>query len=158
MSAVALPTSEDIELITREVWSSFVDSDDSDLIRGVEAIPANRVTACVHVSGGYSGSILLQCSAVAARLVAAALFAIEPGDVSDDDLVDAAGEVVNIVGGNVKGILPGPSALSLPTVAVGEFSNLSVPRSRVVRDVQLVWRGEPVVVSLLQHVDSTCAS
>jgi chemotaxis protein CheX len=152
---VILPTSDDLELITREVWSSFVDSEDSDLAKGTDAIPSDRVTACVHVTGGYTGSVLLQLSAVAARLVAAALFQIEPADVGDDDLIDAAGEVVNIVGGNVKGILPGPSALSLPVVAVGEFSHLAVPGSRVVRDVSLVWRGEPVLVSLLHQSEGT---
>ena len=38
--------------------------------------------------------------------------------LDDEDIDDALGELANVVGGNVKAVLPGPSALGLPEVGV----------------------------------------
>ena len=38
--------------------------------------------------------------------------------IDDEDIEDALGELANVVGGNVKAVLPGPSALGLPEVGV----------------------------------------
>ena len=64
----------------------------------------------------------------------------------ESEVVDALGEIANMVGGNVKSMLPGPSTLSLPSVVQGQ---LSVPGTRMVREVQLSWRAQPLFVSLV---------
>jgi chemotaxis protein CheX len=143
-----IPSADDLEVITREVWSSFLDGDPSGLLAGGPGLDGDRVTGCVHLSGAYTGSIMLQCSAPAARDAAAALFCIQPGDVTASEVVDAIGELANMVGGNVKSMLPGPSLLSLPSVVHGQ---LSVPGAQVVREVAMLWRAEPLVVSLWQQ-------
>jgi chemotaxis protein CheX len=143
-----IPSADDLEVITREVWTSFLDGDPSGLVAGGEAGTGEQITGCVHLSGAYTGSIMLQCSPPAARDAAAALFSMAPGDVTQTELVDAIGEIANMVGGNVKSMLPGPSMLSLPSVVQGQ---LSVPGAQVVRSVQLVWRAEPLTVTLWQQ-------
>jgi chemotaxis protein CheX len=143
-----IPSADDLEVITREVWTSFLDGDPAGLLPGGALLEGERVTGCVHLSGGYTGSIVLQCSALAARDAAAALFSMHPGDVTQSEVVDAIGELANMVGGNVKSMLPGPSMLSLPAVVYGQ---LAVPGAQVVRTVELTWRGEPVAVSLWQQ-------
>ena len=80
---------------------------------------------------------------------AGSLCAIAPEDASASDLTDAIGELANVLGGNVKGLLPGPSLLSLPTVSAEE----APPRS-VSSEAQELWflcSGEPLVVLVLQH-------
>ena len=37
-----------------------------------------------------------------------------PELLEHEDVVDAFGEIANVVGGNVKAVLPGPSVLGLP--------------------------------------------
>jgi chemotaxis protein CheX len=143
-----IPSADDLEVITREVWTSFLDGDPAGLVAGGERAPGDRVTGFVQLSGAYTGSIMLQCSPPAARDAAAALFSIAPGDVTQTEVVDAIGEIANMVGGNVKSMLPGPSMLSLPSVVHGQ---LAMPGSEVVREVQLVWRMEPLTVSLWQQ-------
>lgn len=143
-----IPSADDLEVITREVWTSFLDGDPAGLLLAGGTDGGERITGCVHLSGAYTGSIMLSCSASAARHAAAALFAIEPGDVAQTEIVDAIGELANMVGGNVKSMLPGPSALSLPAVVQG---HLSVPGAQVVREVHLSWRNEPLAVSLWQQ-------
>ena len=143
-----IPSADDLEVITREVWTSFLDGDPSGLVARRSDMPADKITGCVYLTGAYTGSIMLQCSPPAARNAAAALFSIAPEAVTPSEVVDALGEIANMVGGNVKSMLPGPSALSLPSVVQGE---LSVPGARVVREVQLAWRAQPLFVSLWQQ-------
>ncbi len=143
-----IPSADDLEVITREVWTSFLDGDPAGLVAGGDPPTGEQITGCVHLSGAYTGSIMLQCSPPAARDAAAALFSIAPGDVTQVEVVDAIGEIANMVGGNVKSMLPGPSLLSLPMVVQGV---LSVPGAQVVRTVQLIWRAEPLTVSLWQQ-------
>jgi chemotaxis protein CheX len=143
-----IPSADDLEVITREVWTSFLDGDPAGLVAGGDPPTGEQITGCVHLSGAYTGSIMLQCSPPAARDAAAALFSIAPSDVTQTEVVDAIGEIANMVGGNVKSMLPGPSLLSLPLVVQGV---LSVPGAQVVRTVQLIWRAEPLTVSLWQQ-------
>lgn len=143
-----IPSADDLEVITREVWTSFLDGDPDGLVVGTGDHGDEQVTGCVHLSGAYTGSIMLQCSGPAARDAAAALFAMPPADVTQTEVVDAIGEIANMVGGNVKSMLPGPSTLSLPAVVRG---HLTVPGAHVVRQVELVWRTEPLVVTLWQR-------
>jgi chemotaxis protein CheX len=144
-----IPSAEDLEVITREVWTSFLDGDPAGLASDVAGVPiVDKITGCVYLSGAYTGSIMLQCSPLAARDAAAALFSMAPADVTQVELVDAIGEIANMVGGNVKSMLPGPSALSLPSVVQGQ---LTLPGTQVVREVALLWRSQPLVVSLWQQ-------
>ena len=143
-----IPSAEDLEVITREVWTSFLDGDPAGLVPANIPAPGEGVTGCVHLSGAYTGSITVQCSAPAARDAAAALFAMQPADVTAAEVVDAIGEIANMVGGNVKSMLPGPSNLSLPAVVHGQ---LAVAGAQIVREVQLAWRDEPLVISLWQQ-------
>jgi chemotaxis protein CheX len=143
-----IPSADDLEVITREVWTSFLDGDPAGLLVSGDEPAGERVTGCVHLSGAYTGSIMLSCSAHAARDAAAALFSMQPGDVTQNEIIDAIGELANMVGGNVKSMLPGPSALSLPAVVHGQ---VAVPGAQVVREVYLTWRNEPLAVSLWQQ-------
>ncbi|TIC83622.1 chemotaxis protein CheX [Nocardioides sp. GY 10113] len=68
----------------------------------------------------------------------------EPLD--DADLADAVGELVNMVGGSLKSILPGPSALSLPTVAAGRAAFGSEMNRAACLDVR--WHEHPLRVSV----------
>jgi chemotaxis protein CheX len=79
----------------------------------------------VRITGAWTGALSIWCSEAGARDVASAMFGREPGALADDDLRDAVGELANMIGGNLKVLLPPPTRLSLPEV----------------RDE--VWRSEP---------------
>ena len=70
------------------------------------------------------------------------MFGAEPGDLSDDEVSDALGELTNMVGGNIKSLLPAPSQLSLPSVAAGESCTVRVPGAvRISRSALLCGTG-----------------
>jgi len=66
-------------------------------------------------------------------------------DVAEADVADAFGEIVNIMGGNMKALLPKHVQFTLP-----EASRQSPSRAGAVRllEVLLAWRGRPFVITL----------
>lgn len=149
-SLYEVPSSKVIADIVREVWVSFLDADPAQLVESDAELPAQRVSACVHLSGAWSGSVMAQCSVAAAQAAAAALFAMDPSELGQAEIVDAIGEITNMVGGNVKSQLPGPTSLSLPAVAEGQGSVLFVPGAQLVQEARLSWRGEMLAIGVWQ--------
>lgn len=70
--------------------------------------------AAITISGGWKGSITISSSDELSRRIAAAMFRKEDDSVDASDIADALTELTNIIAGNIKAILPGPSQLSLP--------------------------------------------
>jgi chemotaxis protein CheX len=73
--------------------------------------------AQVRLTGGWSGLVRVGCEESTAAAMTAGMLAAD--ELSSQDVHDALGEVANVVGGNVKGSLPGHTALGLPQVLTG---------------------------------------
>lgn len=76
----------------------------------------------IHIKGSWDASVQVIASKKLAERIACCMFMMETDDLSDDETGDAMGEVVNIIGGNVKGIAQEDCVLSLPYV--GKFVDL----------------------------------
>jgi chemotaxis protein CheX len=94
-----------------------------------------RLIGTVHITGSWAGAVVVECPEPFGRLVAAAMFGSEPGEVADDELVDVVGELANMCGGNVKALLEGDSLLSLPTVVRGSDFRVVVPGTHLSRSL-----------------------
>jgi chemotaxis protein CheX len=114
-------------------------------------IPRDRpaLTGCVHIDGAWNGAALVECELPLARRMTAVLFDRAEGDVSLDDVRDALGELTNMVGGNVKALLPAPSRLSLPTVVEGADYAVTVPRTKPAGVVSFRTGAEMLVIRIL---------
>ncbi|MFN7701640.1 MAG: chemotaxis protein CheX [Deltaproteobacteria bacterium] len=76
------------------------------------------VVACVSISGAWSGDVRVRLSPALARRLAREILQIEAASTDDAGVRDVAGEVANMIGGNLKALLPEPCRLSLPRVVV----------------------------------------
>lgn len=107
---------------------------------------ADPLYAWVDLEGPLAARALLCTERETAVLLAIALLGMPQGaEVSDDDLVDAFGEVANVVGGNIKSLLPTSGRLTLPTVAS------EPPHGAAGTDhgaVELDWCGRPIVITV----------
>ena len=136
---LASVSSDDLTAVVQQVWSSFLDVDLAVAPADTTALPAPALSAVVHISGAWEGAVRLECRPSHAAAAAALMFAIEPSDASDEASCDALGELANIVTGNVKSLLPAPSALSLPSVSSTDGSAPPTsPRAVLVRRVAFV--------------------
>ena len=131
-------TSSDIIEITREVWSSFLSLEIEAVDLASAPLHGGRITGVVSISGAWQGSVVLECAHDHAVAAAEAMFAAEPGSLSADEVGDALGELTNMVGGNVKSLLPAPSTLSIPSVAEGDNLTVRVPHAVLTDRVALV--------------------
>jgi chemotaxis protein CheX len=117
---------KDIQDVVCNVWTTTLGIALECREPGSAAVPEPTVAASVHIAGGCEGSLVILCSAACARGVAARMFEVEPAEVSVDDVRDAMGELANMVGGNIKGLLGAPCHLSLPTLVEGTAHRLAV--------------------------------
>jgi chemotaxis protein CheX len=148
MTQELLATDEQIVGITQDVWSSFtgrpVDAGPGDAALDGSDVTVGRVA----VTGGWRGWVLLACPTRLARTAAAAMFDRPAETLTDDEVADALGELTNMIGGNVKSLLPGPSRLSMPAVTVGASATGPPPGAVLVNTVSLACDGLPLAVSV----------
>lgn len=112
-------TPDQVVEITRDIWSSFLRLD-------LDAVPdpggplgPDTVTGVVDITGAWQGKVLVETTRSHARVAAARMFAVESSSLDEAEVGDALGELTNMVGGNVKGLLLVLTRLSLPSVLDG---------------------------------------
>ena len=82
-------------------------------------LPRNCITAAVQFAGVWQGAVLVQCTtADAIRVCSKMMPGVSPAQF-DADVIDAMGELANMLGGNLKSVLPPGVALSTPIVTEG---------------------------------------
>ncbi len=77
---------------------------------------ADALSAVVRISGGWESLVQVLAPRKTAVAIASTMFAMSEEELSEGEIRDAVGEIVNMVGGNLKGISEGDSSLSLPCV------------------------------------------
>jgi chemotaxis protein CheX len=133
-----------IESIAQDAWTALV-GEDEILVPLPGELPDDAVSSWVDMTGPWTGTVVLTTGReTAADLTRALLAETAPDPLEDEDVVDAFGEMANVVGGNVKAALPGPSVLSLPAVGIPP----AVRNPADVCRVDVLWRGQPVTISV----------
>jgi chemotaxis protein CheX len=141
---------EQIAGITQDVWSSFVGTVIGSAAEEVALDAVDVTVGCVAVTGDWKGCVLLACPKQLARTAASAMFDLPAEQLTGDEIADALGELTNMVAGNIKSLLPGPSRLSIPVVMVGASSTVRMPSAVLVNTVSLACEGLPLTVSIWQ--------
>lgn len=141
---------EQIVGITQDVWSSFVGTAIGSAAEEVALDAVDVTVGCVAVTGDWKGCVLLACPKQLARTAASAMFDLPAEQLTGDEIADALGELTNMVAGNIKSLLPGPSRLSIPVVMVGASSTVRMPSAVLVNTVSLACEGLPLTVSIWQ--------
>ena len=145
-------TPSDVEQVTKTIWMALVEQELSSLTDGGADISGRFLTGCVQITGEWEGAIVLSCSLKLAVSTTAFMFDMATEEVTPEDLQDAVGELANMVGGSIKGLVPGPSRLSLPTVIDGSDYSTRIPGSEQLVRACLGSQGEPIVVTVMKRV------
>ena len=144
-------TKENVREITQNVWTSMLNLDVTGEETAIIAkADGNILMGCVQITGAWEGCVILECSATLARHCAAAMFGTELDATSEQEVQDAFGELTNMVGGNIKSILPIPSQLSLPVVAEGRGFKFAVPSSKEIHNCAFLCLSLPLCVRVIQ--------
>jgi hypothetical protein len=105
-----------VQSIADEVWPTLVG--DGEVFVPVPAPPpAELVSAWVDILGPWTGSVVVTCAPTTAQALTESVLMMRPPTQADDeDVADALGELANVLGGNIKSVLPGESRLGLPQI------------------------------------------
>jgi CheY-specific phosphatase CheX len=136
---------EQVLTIADELFTAMITGEPGSVrVHGGPVELGDPVHAWVDVSGGFAARAMLSTEATTASDLARLLLGMTPDEtVSWEDLVDAFGEMANVVGGNVKSMLPEQGVLSLPQVS-HDFPGGTGDLHRV----DLDWAGKALVISI----------
>ena len=130
--------------IAEQAWSALV-GEEEFLVALPAPLPADTLSSWVTIAGPWNGVVVVTCGRdTAAELTRALLREHAPAELEAEDVEDALGEIANVVGGNVKAVLPGPSALGLPeTGAPAPVAGSPEDTCRV----EFIWRGQALSIT-----------
>ncbi|MDN4472346.1 chemotaxis protein CheX [Demequina zhanjiangensis] len=135
--------------VAEDLFTTMIDGEPGHLMRWYGERPAilHPTYTWVDVVGaGDEARVLISMGRDTGEDLARILFDLEDdAPVAETDFADAVGELVNVVGGNVKSLVTHPGALTMPEVS-DEMPTLA-DASPVV-DACVTWRGALLCVSL----------
>lgn len=136
--------------VTNLVWQSMLGREVSTAGSDTDLGEGPFMTGVVLITGAFEGGVSIDVQASTARHLAALMFGMEDveDEVSDEETVDALGELANMVGGNLKALMAQPSKISLPSVTTGTGYRVSIPGTVSHTRVAMRCGGVPVHVSL----------
>ncbi|MBL8810562.1 MAG: chemotaxis protein CheX [Planctomycetaceae bacterium] len=119
------------------------------------AATGDALSAVVKISGGWDSLVQVLAPRKTAKAIASTMFAMNEDELTEAEIRDAVGEIVNMVGGNLKGIVEGDSSLSLP--CVGEATG-SAPFDENFKGLEISnsCQGDPLIVRVFDR--SRCES
>lgn len=134
--------------LAESIWASMLGMEISpcELPEPWLAAAGEMVIGCIQITGDWQGALTLHCTGPLARAATSAMFDMEPEEVDDSLIQDAIGELTNMLGGNLKGLLPGTSRLSMPSVAEGSGCRISVSRSVVLKQAAFQCEGGAMLI------------
>lgn len=106
------------------------------------------VSAMVSVDGVWSGRVVVVQSGMSARAAAGALFDKDPADVLHSEVADTACEVANMIGGNLKSLMPAEAELGLPMECTYTAPDSLTRSFSETTRVDFDWMGGSVIILL----------
>jgi CheY-specific phosphatase CheX len=117
-----------------------------------EARLVGELISTIPVSGDVNGMIAMVCGQDVGKLMTANMLGTEGAEATDEEVADCAGEIVNMVAGNVKTRFieaGGNILISIPTVVCGRDLVLSFPEEVQGIQVPFTVEGEKVAFYFL---------
>lgn len=133
-----------VQVAVEQVWDALLSSSAE---RWPDDVPPEfdcGIQAQIELRGHWNGRLVLTCDSEVATRIASTMRGAEPHEVvSEEDIRNAVGEVINVVGASVNGALGGTMTLGLPGVR-----QTSLPPD-VEEGFVVSWRGAPVFVQVV---------
>ena len=133
-----------VQSIAEEAWLALVGEE--EVLLPLAGGPADdAISSWVEIVGPWTGAVVITTARATAEELARCLLKEHAPPVLDaEDIEDGLGELANVIGGNVKAVLPGPSVLGLPEV--GDAPEVTDPADVCRLDV--LWRGQSMTISV----------
>ena len=145
---------KEIQQYTQLVCSTLLGFEVQPLPGNYKTSPTDTFTGSVQITGKWNGALLLSLPSSLVNTLTETLFSLEPGKASTEDRKDAVGELINMIGGNIKALLPQPCTLSVPLLGE-EGHDLYFPCTEIVTHCQFECQGKTFALSLYEEVKTS---
>lgn len=134
------------------VWDSTLDLPISLCEPDAQDVPdtGRVIIGAIQVTGAWPCTLAVAASAELAAVCAERFYGKPADTLPPEDVMDAWGELVNQIGGNLKALIAPPTQLSLPDVVVGETFLYRVPRTRSINEMTFACIGGRVRLTVLR--------
>lgn len=128
---------EDLIALVEQTWQTLF----ADVVEESPDADESKwdISSRVAIHGAWNGSAVVLLDQEAARQLAARMLDTAPDELSREEILDAAGEIANILGGNLKSMLPQPSQLGLPEVQDATHGSFPVSSIDFPSALHCVW-------------------
>ncbi|QEL13774.1 chemotaxis protein CheX [Limnoglobus roseus] len=143
-------SADDIAIFAKEIWTlvlgQAIATSDRPLLK-----EAGLINSCVHITGAWRGTVVLVLPRAVAENAAAGMFAMDVAAMTQLHIHDAVGELVNMIGGNLKSLLPPPCFLSLPSVTHGQDVEMNIIGGRCLAKMTFETPNGVFLVAVMEH-------
>ena len=105
--------------IVKNIWDSILGLEIEPVEDPVPGESRYMLTSYIFIFGAWEGALSLDCSKEFASQASSIMFDIPAEKLKAEDIQDTMGELANMLGGNIKSLLPKPCRLSFPAVVEG---------------------------------------
>lgn len=127
---------DELSQVAQTVWESVLHL---QLVSPSAAPPGSdpsALTAVISFTGAWNGHVTMTLGERLSRRIAGSMLEVEPEELEKEDVFDALREVINMLGGNIKALLPPPCQLSLPFIVAADGGELSFERGPIMETLQ----------------------
>ena len=107
---------------------------------------SHSIQSTVWIRGEWNAELRVCCSKFLATRIARAMYLATEEELSTHTVQDVLGEVANVIGGNIKGIVNADCSLSLPCVG-------RILDDKIEKGIWLTFQCEesPITIALIEH-------
>ena len=139
---------EGIQKLVEDIWRATLGLD-AFTVQGFTWDGTRSYIVWIRIIGSLNITIIFRCSETLARIAASVVFETEPEQVASDQVKDCLKELVNILGGHIKGMMASYHFLSTPSISeINQEPRF--PEGEVVYEALFQSSGQPFKVSLLK--------
>lgn len=147
-----------LERVTGAAWQALTGLEASPWDGG--DLPVHGVifrSSVVSLTGDWEAEVCVHCTHDLAEAIAAAMFMLDPAEISPADIDDAMGELTNVTAGGIQACVPGTTDLTVPAHRAPLPPSAIPARGADRWRADLVCEGRPVVITV--HLkEPRCAS
>lgn len=124
-SSLSRVDSCDIEKILHDLFKSMLNMELDSVPESTAMKWDEPVVASINIEGDWNAEVRIVATQTLAAKIGSSMFGMNADEISQAEIFDAMGEVVNVVGGNAKGIAKGKCRLSIPRVGIQKTEQMT---------------------------------
>jgi len=142
-----------VEEIVKMIWSTTFSMEANPSAQKIELNDPGLDRVSIQITGKWNGVIVMFLSPKLLEKMTPVFFPSDSNEHSKEELGETLCELGNMVGGNIKNLMPSPSTLAIPVTAFSD-ETLDFPHTKKILQMNFECQGLGFGVCLLESEPS----